>query len=52
MTHDDERLAAIYDIDNPDGPDHDYFRDVAVGLSAGGHLVFESRSPLARTWLD
>lgn len=26
VTYDDDRLAAIYDIDNPDGPDHDYFR--------------------------
>lgn len=25
----DPRLAAIYDIDNPDGPDHDFFRRMA-----------------------
>ncbi len=142
--YDDERLAAIYDFDNPDGPDHDYFRafvrmsgaktvadlgcgtgiltvtlvgpgrqvmgidparamlakaasrpggeqvewrlgtsaqitpnsadlvimsgnvamhivgdewretlrQVASGLREGGHLVFESRNPLARAWLD
>lgn len=29
MSYDDRRLAAIYDIDNPDGPDHDFFRRVA-----------------------
>lgn len=144
MAYDDERLPAIYDIDNPDGPDHDYFRafvnearpevvtdlgcgtgiltvtltapgrkvigidpapamltkassrpggrdvewrlgtsnriapestdvvimsgnvamhivgeqwldtlrDVAAGLRDGGSLVFESRNPLARAWLD
>lgn len=32
--YDDELLAAIYDDDNPDGPDHDYFRSVADGISA------------------
>lgn len=26
MTYDDPRLAVIYDLDNPDGPDHDFFR--------------------------
>ncbi len=26
MTYDDARLAALYDTDNPDGPDHDFFR--------------------------
>lgn len=29
MGYDDPRLAAIYDIDNPDGPDHDFFRRMA-----------------------
>lgn len=29
MTYDDPRLALIYDLDNPAGPDHDYFRHVA-----------------------
>ncbi|MEL4504787.1 class I SAM-dependent methyltransferase [Luteococcus sp. H138] len=29
MGYDDPRLAAIHDIDNPDGPDHDFFRRVA-----------------------
>ena len=29
MTPTDPRLAALYDGDNPDGPDHDYFRALA-----------------------
>lgn len=29
LTYDDARMAAIYDIDNPDGEDHDFFRQVA-----------------------
>ncbi|MGO4958504.1 class I SAM-dependent methyltransferase [Luteococcus sp. Sow4_B9] len=29
MSYDDPRLAVIYDIDNPDGPDHDFFRRMA-----------------------
>ncbi|AZT92620.1 methyltransferase domain-containing protein [Brevibacterium aurantiacum] len=32
--YEDELLAAIYDEDNPDGPDHDYFRELARDLSA------------------
>ncbi|MCF2571011.1 class I SAM-dependent methyltransferase [Brevibacterium sp. UCMA 11754] len=32
--YEDEFLAAIYDDDNPDGPDHDYFRELARDLSA------------------
>ncbi|MDN5877029.1 MAG: class I SAM-dependent methyltransferase [Brevibacterium sp.] len=32
--YEDELLAAIYDEDNPDGPDHDYFRELALELSA------------------
>lgn len=28
------RLAAIYDIDNPDGPDHDYFRSMVDAANA------------------
>ena len=32
--YEDELLAAIYDDDNPDGPDHDYFRELARNLSA------------------
>ena len=30
----DELLAAIYDDDNRDGPDHDYFRALADEVSA------------------
>ena len=32
--YDDELLAAIYDDDNRDGPDHDYFRALADEVSA------------------
>ena len=32
--YDDELLAAIYDDDNRDGPDHDFFRSVADEMSA------------------
>lgn len=32
--YEEELLAAIYDEDNPDGPDHDYYRGLADGLSA------------------
>ena len=32
----DPRLAVVYDIDNPDGPDHDYFRRVADEVDARG----------------
>lgn len=32
--YDDDRLAVIYDIDNPDGPDHDFFRTLAVETGA------------------
>lgn len=32
--YDDDRLAVIYDIDNPDGPDHDLFRTLAVEADA------------------
>lgn len=34
MAFDDAELAAIYDEDNPDGPDHDFFRSVADECSA------------------
>lgn len=34
MDYDDARLAAIYDTDNPDGPDHDYFRALAAETGA------------------
>lgn len=29
MSFDDPRLAVVYDIDNPDGPDHDFYRRLA-----------------------
>lgn len=29
MTALDPRLVELYDLDNPDGPDHDYFRALA-----------------------
>ena len=32
--YDDDHLAKIYDEDNGDGPDHDYFRSMADDLSA------------------
>lgn len=32
--YDDARLAAVYDVDNPDGPDHDFFRALADEMSA------------------
>lgn len=34
MSYDDPRLAAIYDADNPDGPDHAYFRALADEIGA------------------
>lgn len=34
MSYDDPRLAVVYDIDNPAGPDHDYFRRVADEMGA------------------
>lgn len=34
MTYDDPRLAVIYDIDNPDGPDHEFFRAVTDEVGA------------------
>ncbi|MCT1544943.1 class I SAM-dependent methyltransferase [Kocuria rhizophila] len=34
MSYDDPRLAAVYDIDNPDGPDHDFFRNLATHSGA------------------
>ena len=32
--YDDARLVALYDGDNPDGPDHDFFRQLADELDA------------------
>lgn len=34
MTYDDPRLAVVYDVDNPDGPDHDFFRALADRVGA------------------
>jgi len=34
MTELDPRLLALYDIDNPDGPDHEYFRSLADDVGA------------------
>lgn len=30
----EERLTAVYDEDNPDGPDHDFFRALASARGA------------------
>lgn len=38
MTYDDPRLAVLYDLDNPAGPDHDFFRRFAENLGAE-HIV-------------
>lgn len=35
--YDDDRLAVVYDIDNPDGPDHDFFRNIAA--ETGAHTI-------------
>lgn len=34
MTYDDPRLAVVYDVDKPDGPDHDFFRALADRVGA------------------
>lgn len=34
MSYSDERLVALYDLDNPDGPDHDFYRGLAERLDA------------------
>ncbi|WP_231445832.1 class I SAM-dependent methyltransferase [Brevibacterium zhoupengii] len=34
LAYEDKLLAAIYDDDNPDGPDHDYFRELARDVAA------------------
>lgn len=34
LAYEEELLAAIYDGDNPDGPDHEYFRELADQVSA------------------
>lgn len=34
MAYEDPRLVDLYDIDNPDGPDHDFYRSLADELDA------------------
>ena len=34
MSYDDPRLAVLYDIDNPSGADHDFFRGFADDVGA------------------
>lgn len=34
MSYDDPRLAVVYDVNNPDGPDHDFFRRFADDIDA------------------
>lgn len=34
LAYEDSLLAAIYDDDNPDGPDHEYFRELARDTAA------------------
>lgn len=34
MSYLDERLVALYDTDNPDGPDHDFYRGLAQRVGA------------------
>ena len=38
MTDYDARLVDLYDVDNPDGPDHDFYRALADELGAGSIL--------------
>jgi SAM-dependent methyltransferase len=38
MTDYDPRLVALYDKDNPDGPDHDFYRSVADEIAASSIL--------------
>lgn len=34
MAYEDPRLVELYDIDNPDGPDHDFYRSLADEIGA------------------
>lgn len=34
MAYEDSRLVELYDIDNPDGPDHDFYRSLADEIGA------------------
>lgn len=38
MAYDDSRLVQLYDIDNPDGPDHDFYRSLADEKAASSIL--------------
>lgn len=57
MAYHDERLAEIYDIDNPDGPDHAYFRafveasdaDVVTDLGCGTGMLTVTLAKPGRT---
>ena len=57
MSQTDPRLAMLYDTDNPDGPDHDYFRALAdrvdaqtiVDLGCGTGILTTTLTGLQRT---
>ena len=38
MTDYDPRIVDLYDLDNPDGPDHDFYRSLADEVGAGAVL--------------
>lgn len=38
MAYEDSRLVELYDIDNPDGPDHDFYRSLADEIGAASIL--------------
>ena len=38
MAYEDSRLVELYDIDNPDGPDHDFYRSLAYEAAASSIL--------------
>lgn len=38
MAYEDSRLVDLYDIDNPDGPDHDFYRSLADEIGASSIL--------------
>lgn len=38
MAYEDSRLVALYDIDNPDGPNHDFCRSLADEVAASSIL--------------
>lgn len=57
MAYDDPRLAVLYDIDNPDGPGHDFFRALAdargasdiLDLGCGTGILTVTRTAPGRT---